>query len=296
MEWLAGIRAAIDYMEENLLTIRHSDEVARAVYFSPFYLQRGFQVMTGYSVSEYIRNRRLYLAALEVRAGRERIIDIALKYGYETPESFSRAFSRFHGSTPAQVRSGDGRIELFLPLKISVEIKGGSSMDYTVEKMPAFRLIGFARRMDSESSYREIPAYWDEIAQQYMVPLMNGRKPQTPQEQAAWRCRVGMYGLCIDHEGEGSFMYLIAGEYDGGEVPEGMSVYELPAMEWAKFGCTGPLPGALQAVNTQIFREWLPGNAEYEMAYGANIEWYASGDAAAADYRSEIWVPVRRRG
>ena len=88
-------------------------------------------------------------------------------------------------------------------------------------------------------------------------------------------------------------MYWIAGEYTGGDVPEGMTVCELPAMEWAKFRCKGPLPGALQAVNTRIFSEWLPGNTEYELAHEANIEWYAPGDPQDAGYESDIWVPVK---
>ena len=295
MEWLTSIRAAIDYMEANLLTISHADEVARAVYMSPFYLQKGFQIMTGCSVSEYIRNRRLYLAALDLRSRRDKVIDIALKYGYDTPESFARAFTRFHGHTPSQIREGERGIRVFLPLKISIEIKGGSSMDYVVEAMGPLRFIGFARRMDAENSYEKIPEFWEEIGATHIAPLMNGKQPETDVEKAVCRHKVGMYGLCADHIGAGGFMYLIAGEYTGGDVPEGMAVCELPAMEWAKFRCKGPLPGALQAVNTRIFSEWLPGNAEYELAHEANIEWYAPGDPQDAGYESAIWVPVKRK-
>ena len=92
-----------------------------------------------------------------------------------------------------------------------------------------------------------------------------------------------------------AYRYLIAGIYKGGEVPEGMTVYELPDMEWAKFRCIGSLPGALQAVNTKVFREWLPENPDYEIAMGVNIEWYAKGDTASADYESGIWLPIKRK-
>lgn len=295
MEWLTSIRAAIDYMEANLHTIQSTAEVAQAVYISPFYLQKGFSVMTGFSMAEYIRNRRLYQAALDVLAGREKVIDIALKYGYDTPESFTRAFTRFHGHTPSQVRDRVGDINVFLPLKISIEIKGGSSMDYIVERMPALRLIGFARRVNAEMSYTEIPEFWDEVYEKHLAPLLAGKQPETGLERAICDCRVGMYGLCIDHDGADSFQYLIAGDYNGVDVPEGMSVYELPAMEWAKFLCKGPLPSALQSINTKIFREWLPANAEFDLAFGANIEWYAPGDPKDPDYESAIWVPVKHK-
>lgn len=295
MEWLSSIRAAIDYMEANLLTVQSAAEVAQAVYMSPFYLQKGFRVMTGFSMAEYIRNRRLYLAALDVLAGREKVIDIALKYGYDTPESFTRAFTRFHGHTPSQIRERAGEINVFLPLKITIEIKGGSSMDYIVEKLPALRLIGFARRINAETAYAKIPEFWDEVHRKHLAPLLAGRPPETELERAICGYRVGMYGLCVDHDGADSFQYLIAGEYNGGDVPEGMAVYELPAMEWAKFLCKGPLPGALQSINTKIFREWLPANTEFELAYGANIEWYAPGDPQSPDYESAIWVPVKRK-
>ena len=113
MEWLGSIRGAIEYMEGHLLTVEDADEVAGAVYMSPFYLQKGFKVMTGYSIGEYIRSRRLYLAGLDVISGTEKIIDIAYKYGYDTPESFTKAFTRFHGVTPTGLRTDAGKIKVF---------------------------------------------------------------------------------------------------------------------------------------------------------------------------------------
>lgn len=123
---------------------------------------------------------------------------------------------------------------------------------------------------------------------------MSGKKaPENETEQAICDCMIGEYGLCIDDIGvEGKFRYLIAGEYNGGPVPEGMTIYEFPDMKWAKFRCCGSMPGALQSVNTKIFKEWLPGNPEYRIAMGANLEWYSQGDMTAPDYESAIWLPV----
>ncbi|MBR6020868.1 MAG: helix-turn-helix transcriptional regulator, partial [Kiritimatiellae bacterium] len=116
MEWLDCIRKSIDFMESHLLDDIDAQDVAKRVHVSPFLLQRGFSVVTGFGIAEYIRNRRLHLAALDLADGREKVIDTALRYGWETPESFAKAFSRFHGATPSQVRNGQATAKSFLPL------------------------------------------------------------------------------------------------------------------------------------------------------------------------------------
>ncbi|MBQ3880058.1 MAG: helix-turn-helix transcriptional regulator, partial [Oscillospiraceae bacterium] len=131
MDWLACIRTAIDYMEKHLLDGIGAQDVAEKVYLSPFFFQKGFSLMTGYGMSEYIRNRRLYQAALDLKETDDRVIDIALRYRYETPESFAKAFSRFHGVTPSQVRDGAAG-KVFLPLTIRLSVQGGSQMDYKI--------------------------------------------------------------------------------------------------------------------------------------------------------------------
>ena len=128
MEWLTSIRTAIDYMEEHLTDNISAQDVADRVYLSPFFLQKGFSLMTGYGIGEYIRNRRLYQAALDLKETDDKVIEIAFRYGYETPESFTKAFSRFHGATPSQVRGG-AAISTFLPLMIKLSIQGGNQMD-----------------------------------------------------------------------------------------------------------------------------------------------------------------------
>ena len=143
MEWLTVIKDAIEYMEQNLLTVTGPEEVAKHVHISTIYLQRGFQVLTGYTLGEYIRNRRLFEAGLKLTQTDEKVIDIALEYGYETPESFTKAFTRFHGTTPIEVRRDRSKMQLFLPLHVSIKIQGGSKMNYTVEKTEAFTVIGF---------------------------------------------------------------------------------------------------------------------------------------------------------
>ena len=296
MEWLTSIRTAIDYMEEHLTDNISAQDVADRVYLSPFFLQKGFSLMTGYGIGEYIRNRRLYRAALDLKETDDKVIDIAFRYGYETPESFTKAFSRFHGATPSQVRGGAaGRV--FLPLTIKLSVQGGSQMDVKIAPMFPFKVIGFQKVFDNETAYAEIPRFWNEICEKYAYSVYAGNVPANPYEQALVDNCIGEYGVCIDDIGGGKFRYLIAGKYTGGAVPEGMVVYEFPGNEWAVFDCIGPNPQTLQSVNTRIFSEWLPGNPDYELSGNATVEWYdcVNGEMTDPDYHSAIWVPVKRK-
>jgi len=174
MEWTRAIREAVRYMEAHLLENISAEDVAAAVHISGFYFQKGFHLMSGYTIGEYIRNRRLYLAALDLLSG-EKVIETALRYGYDTPESFSKAFRRFHGISPAQVKQRRGDIRPFLPLKLEILVKGGSEMDYTIEKMEAFRVIGVHRRFSFENAYEAIPKYWDTVIENDKDRLFNGQ-------------------------------------------------------------------------------------------------------------------------
>ena len=254
MEWLTSIRTAVEYIETHLEDDISVQDISDRLFISPFFLQRGFALMTGYSIRQYLRNRRLYQAAVDLRETDDKVLDIALRYCYDTPESFTKAFSRFHGATPSQVRSG-AAANVFLPLTLSVSIHGGDQMEYTISPMFPFKLIGFQKIFDTETSYAEIPRFWDEICEKYADSVYAGNEPTNPYEQALVDNCIGEYGVCIDDIGDGRFRYLIAGKYTGGEIPEGMVLYEFPRGEWAVFNCVGPLPDAMQSVNTRIFSE-----------------------------------------
>ncbi len=310
MTWLENLSRSVSYIEEHLddetLCV---DDVAREAFISPFYFQKGFSIVTGYSVGEYIRNRRLYQAALEIAAD-QKVLDVAFKYGWESPESFSKAFSRFHGWTPQQVKGFSNRIKVFLPIKISVTVRGGfltdkencmCELNYKVQKLFGFKVIGFKRTIDFDTAYSEVPKFWNEICSKYATPLYakleKGEEITDPIQKAIADNCIGQYGVCLDNLKDGHFTYMIAGRYTGGEVPEGMEVFEIPALDWAIFDCTGPLPNALQNLNTKIFKEWLPTNGKYEIAAGYNIECYdtINGSTKDADYKSAIWIPVKEK-
>ncbi len=297
MEWVTCIKEAISYIEKHLLEQISPADVSKHVCISTIYLQRGFQVLTGYTIGEYVRNRRLFESGRAILAGKEKIIDIAYRYGYETPESFTKAFYRFHHITPKELKKCPDQLKAFYPLQIEITIKGGNFMDYVVEKIPSFKVIGFSKVFSFETSYVDIPTFWDEVAQKYLKKLYSGKAPETEIEEAILENQIGEYGVCISQTNEeGKFKYWIAGAFRGKKIPKGLEVFEFPEALWAKFRCVGPMPMALQEVNTRIYKEWLPGNKEFEIDGRFDIEWYSNDkDMEAEDYLSEIWIPVKRK-
>lgn len=279
MELVESLNAALQYLEKHLLDETDSAKAARHVGLSRFYLERTFAALTGMSVSEYIRARRLTLAAQALLTGDQKVIDLALKYGYDTPESFTKAFSRFHGVTPSSVRRMSTLLRCQNPLVISIKMEGASIMNYKIEQMDAFTVVGAEQSFQMDTSTREIPKFWEAFFQQGLHEKV-----------------IPMFGICFDADASGNFPYLI-GEVlkDGKEVPQGLTTREIPAHQWARFSCIGPMPGAIQSMTKQIYSEWLPTNGTYEVAQYMEIEMYSEGDTTAADYYSEVWIPVKKK-
>jgi AraC family transcriptional regulator len=285
MGWIEGIGEAIAYIEENITEELPIEEIARRAYVSPFYFQKGFSILCGLTVGEYIRCRRLALAGSELVSTDKRIIDIAMKYGYDSPDSFTRAFTRFHGVTPTAVRRDGAMIKSFAPFRIKFSLEGGYIMDYRIVEKDSFTVIGISRMFRYDASAADIPQFWTEHYQSGMDKYIGG-----------------MYGVCMD-EGMGSdeFEYLIADNYDPSkEMPEGFVTKTIPKHTWAVFPCKGPIPGALREVNRKLYSEWLPNCRDYENAAGYNIEMYADAKdypkgTLDENYYSEIWIPVKRK-
>lgn len=285
MNWVDGMSKAIRYIEDNLTNDIGADEAASQALVSSFYFQKAFSMLCGFTVGEYIRRRRLTLAGSELVSTDARIIDIAVRYRYESPDSFTKAFTRFHGVTPASVRKNGAMIKSFAPIQIHFTLKGGSIMNYKIVEKEAFTVVGVAKRFNMDSAFSDIPKFWREHYQT---------------EKSKTVC--GTYGICIEGDDNSKdFAYLIADNYiPWNDVPEGFKAVTIPKHTWAVFLCKGALPGAMQDVNKKIFSEWLPNCRDYEIAGGYNIEMYSNPSDFAKgtedeSYHSEIWIPVKKK-
>ncbi len=285
MEWTNAIQSAIDFMEQHITENISAEDVANHVHISSFYFQKGFRMLCGFSVIEYIRKRRLALAGGDLATTDMKIIDIAMKYGYDSPDSFTKAFTRFHGVSPTMVRKDDVMIKTFAPLKLEISLKGGYLMNYKIIDKESFTVLGVSKEFNYENCKQEIPLFW-----------------QSHYEKGNGKYVCGMFGINIDEKmGNDSFEYLIADLYDSKmEIPEGFVTRTIPAFTWAVFSCVGPMPTALQDVNTKIFSEWLPALKEYEFAAGYCVEMYDAADkypngTQDENYHTEIWIPIQKK-
>ena len=285
MEWTNAIQSAINFMEQHITENISAEDVANHVHISSFYFQKGFRMLCGFSVIEYIRNRRLALAGGDLATTDIKIIDIAMKYGYDSPDSFTKAFTRFHGVSPTMVRKEDVMIKTFAPLKLEISLKGGYFMNYKIIDKESFTVLGVSKEFNYENCKQEIPLFW-----------------QRHYEEGNGKYVCGMFGINIDEKmGNDSFEYLIADLYDSKmEIPEGFVTRTIPAFTWAVFSCVGPMPTALQDVSTKIISEWLPALKEYEFAAGYCVEMYDAPDkypngTQDENYHTEIWIPIQKK-
>lgn len=285
MDWVDAISKAIQYIEEHITEELTADKISEHINISSFYFQKGFAMLCGFTIMEYIRNRRLALAGNELATSEEKIIDIAMKYGYDSPDSFTRAFTRFHGVTPSAARKEQVMLKSFAPLKVKLILEGGYLMDYRIEKKEAFTVIANARIFPYEGAKEIVPQFWQEHYQTGKGKVV-----------------MGEYGINIDEKmGNDTFEYLIADLYtDGKAIPDGFVTRTIPELTWAVFPCVGVMPDSLQDANTKIFTEWLLALKEYEFAAGYCVEMYDDPTkypkgTQDGNYYCEIWIPVKRK-
>ena len=285
MDWVTSIHQAIQYIEEHLREELTIQEIAQQTALSPFYFQKGFAMLCGMTVGDYIRQRRLSAAGLEVLTTDRKIIDIALEFGYDSPDSFTKAFTRFHSLTPTALRKSGGAVRSFAPLRIKVTLEGGQNMDCKIMKKEAFTVLCRAKTFKYEEAVDQIPRFW---AEHFSTGGNN--------------VVCGMYGISLEESAGGNeFTYLIADIYNpSGEIPDGYVIHTIPAYTWAVFSCTGAMPSAIQKLNHQIFSEWLPTNSDYKIAAGINVEMYSDASkfengVQDQSYYCEIWIPVEKK-
>jgi AraC family transcriptional regulator len=292
MEWPERMNAAIDYIEDNLAGEIDSNKAAKIACCSTFHFQRIFFALNGVTPAEYARRRRLTLAATELSSGNTRVIDIAMKYGYDSPDAFTRAFRNVHGVTPLAAREPGVKLVAFPRVSFHIIFKGGNDMDYRIIEKPAFDVVGKARKFTTVNgeNFRKIPQFWDEFIQaKHYDVLMKLTQGKTGPVTGA-----DSLGVCIGVGGMEGFTYGIGVEKPDKAVPAGFDVIHIPAATWAVFESIGPMPKAIQDVTKQIFEEWFPSTG-YEHDAKPELEVYLSGDTSSQDYRCQVWMPIIKK-
>ncbi|MGN7456241.1 AraC family transcriptional regulator [Paenibacillus pasadenensis] len=300
MDWLTRMNDTLDRIERLLDGRLDVEALARDAYSSPFHFQRMFHALTGYPLGEYVRRRRLTRAAQELAASGIKVVDVALKYGYESPEAFAKAFRKTHGVTPTMARQPGCRLVAFPKLRFHLSLKGEMEMNYRIEKRDRFTIAGASIVVSCENgeNFRRIPQFWQESGPNGTIDRVLKLQPGQPLIGACTDFRM-IDGTASDKDETERFRYMIAVEAPAGTVPAPFEhagaefvEREVPASTWAVFTAAGPLPESVQSVTKRIFSEWFPSTG-YEHAGGPELELYLEDGGPDTDAVTEIWVPVK---
>lgn len=292
MDWIKGIQRAVDYVETHITEPIDYEEVAKQAYSSSFHFQRVFSILCGYSLGDYIRMRRLTLAGSELASENCRVIDAALKYGYDTPESFSRAFTRFHGVSPMQAKHGGSMLKSFSPLFVKLSLDGGKMMDYRIETRDAFQVICRKQKFSGkeEMSMEEVARFWKQCGTDGTIDALCKYIPENSMFGNS------IIGVCFGKDAaDDEFPYAIGAQYNGIPVAdERLTVEEIPAHTYVVFPCVGKMPEAFLELYKRIGSEFFP-SSEYQVCGGTDFEVYPSADVENPNYTCEIWIAAEKK-
>ncbi|MCI9176245.1 MAG: AraC family transcriptional regulator [Lachnospiraceae bacterium] len=281
MEWIERLNQAINYMEEHLTEQVDYEELGRIAGCSSYHFQRMFSYMAGMPLSEYIRKRKMSLAAVDLQGGKIKIIDAAEKYGYSSPTAFNRAFQSVHGIAPSAIRTEGVSVKSFPPITFKLTVKGVEEMKYRIETKEAFRIVGVSVPLEKEieKNFAVIPSKWQEIAVNGTLERLTSMMNTEP---------MGVLGVSTCNEEEPWRYYIaVSSSMDG----EGLEEYTVPAATWAIFSGSGTNQ-SIQELEKRIVTEWLP-TSGYEYGSAPDIEVYLNPDPENAQY--EVWIPVVKK-
>lgn len=281
---------AIDYIENNLNATLEIDEIAKVAFTSRYHFQRIFHAVTGFTLTEYIRNRRLTLAGEELSSKNLKIIDIAFKYGYESPDAFTKAFRRLHGTTPSMLKKGNIRLKAFPKLSFQISIKGENEMNYRIAEKQEFRIFGvdFLTTTENNAWYTEIPEFcqkiWDDGTHLKINKFLGYPKMHM------------LHGIHYDFKEDGSRRFMMGWEVPEKDIPEEYKIVEIPACTWVVFEGTGDNSNmlAIRDVWRRIYSEWFPSSG-FEQIEAPCMEKYFWDDDKYDKYTCEVWIPVKRK-
>ena len=290
MDSLKKMNEALRYIEENLDNEIDFQEVARLAWCSEYHFKRMFSFLAGVTLSEYIRRRRLTLAAFELSDSDIKVIDVAMKYGYNSPDAFTRAFQGLHGITPSEAKRHKQILKAYPPMTFQLSIKGGSEMNYRIEEKEGFKIIGLMKRVPLvfNGVNPKIAAMWGSLTPK-LINLLKEHSNIEPNGLIS--ASVNFSEGRMEEQGELDHYIGVATTE---ECPEGLAQMEVSASTWAVFTAVGSFPEALQNVWGRIYSEWFP-ESNYEIAAGPEILWNESKDTSSPNYKSEIWIPVKKK-
>lgn len=296
---LGRLNQAMEHIERHLDQSIDGAGLARIAATSEYHLRRMFSALAGMPLSEYIRRRRLTVAGAEVLAGRESLLEIAVRYGYGSGEAFARAFRAMHGVGPGEARRTGAALVAQPRLTFRLTIEGSSSMRYRVVDRPAFTVAGLKARVPLVHVGPN----------QAIIDFIRGIEPGTlgRLEKLSDQEPRGIVAVCDDLDpsrAEGTELDYYHGVITSAPLPEGtpvpedmavpqgMAILPVPAGTWAVFTTSGPAPEAIQYLWRDVFTEWFPSNP-YRSRPGPEIlRTRLSPDKARAD--AELWLPVER--
>ena len=271
MEWLKHMNEALLYMEDNLDGEISIEKAARLARCSQYHFQRMFSYVIGVPLSEYLRRRRITKAASDLQKG-DKVIDVALRYGYESPTAFNRAFQAIHGISPSVAQKSDTSLKAFPPVSLQIAVKGVVEIDYRIVTREGFRAVGVRKKVTAGSEnflIVDIPPCEEAL----VIGLANGDS-------------VDLVGL-FEESNDGSGYYYLCTETDA-PVPDGMFEVNIPKHTWAVFSCVYE-HSCIENLFSRIYSEWRPA-AGYDFASNIEMEIYTNFNSGNMKY--EIWIPV----
>ena len=286
MEWLDRLNDALDYVEEHLADTVSYDEAAKIACCSTYHFQRMFSYIAGVPLSVYIRRRRMTIAAFRLQRQEEKVVDLALRFGYDSPTAFNRAFQSVHGVPPSAAKAAGVTLNTYPRISFHISIKGDAKMDYRIENKDAFRIIGVKTTLDAdmEKNFQTVPKFWQKVTQTGVIPKLTALMDGQPK---------GLLGVCGNTDEETLEYYIAVSSTRPlpGEHPE-VSEYTVPACTWAIFPGRGAMPNAIQELEKRMVTEWLP-TSGYEYANKPDIEVYLTEDPR--DTQFEVWMPIVKK-
>lgn len=284
MEWLKKLGAAIDYIEENLDKEISYDEAARIACCSTYYFQRIFSYVSGVSLSEYIRRRKMTQAAFELQRTDSKVIDVANKYGYSSPTSFNRAFQSVHGIAPMAAKNMGCTLCAYPSIQFSIKVSGGSAMSYHIERKKEVRIVGIRTPLveDAEENMRNVPVFWKQALQEEYVSKISTLSNGNPE---------GILGVSV-YNNPKDIYYYIATASDK-PTPKDMVEYTIPEAMWVIFENDGIFKEDVQSVFRRFLTEFLPFSG-YEYAGLPDVEVYPFFKGQPLKGHSEVWIAIKK--